>query len=112
MNFGKLHMESGRIFCLSVPSAKSRKTLSRNPQRRNEATILNLDREPYHISPRFYQALQAKAISLENDAQQDEAFAATLDNPGHRERQNRLIQAQRDQATRLRDFLDASEIRI
>jgi hypothetical protein len=73
---------------------------------------LNHNLEPYHISPRFYQALQAKATSLENDAQQDEAFAATLDNPGHRERQNRLIQAQREQATRLRDFLAASEIRL
>jgi hypothetical protein len=73
---------------------------------------LNHDLEPYQISPRFYQALQAKATSLENDAQQDEAFASALDNPGHLERQNRLVQAQRDQASRLRDFLAASEIRI
>jgi hypothetical protein len=73
---------------------------------------LNEIHEPYHISPRFYQALQAKALSLENDAQQDEAFAATLDNPGHLKRHQWLIEAQRDQARRLRDFLAASEIRV
>jgi hypothetical protein len=51
-------------------------------------------------------------MSLENDARQDEAFAATLENPGHLQRQNLLIDTQRDQAKRLRDFLAATRIRI
>jgi hypothetical protein len=37
-------------------------------------------------------------------------FASTLDHLGHLERHNRLIQAQREQARRLRDFLAASQI--
>jgi hypothetical protein len=106
-------VESGVSFCLSVLSAKIERSLDRKPPKcRKEPNALNLDHEPYHISPRFYQALQKKALSLENDAQNDEAFASTLDNPGHLERHNRLIQAQRDQARRLRDFLAASEIRV
>jgi hypothetical protein len=106
-------VESGYTYPLSVLSAKIERSLVRKPPKcRNEPTTLNLDHEPYHLSPRFYQALQAKALSLENDAQKDEVFASTLDNPGHLERHNRLIQAQRDQATRLRDFLAASQIRV
>jgi hypothetical protein len=105
-------MESGRIFCLSVLSAKSKKNFTPQPPKsRKETTILNLDREPYEISPRFYRALQAKALTLENDARQDEAFAATLENPDHLQRQNLLIDTQRDQAKRLRDFLAATRIR-
>jgi hypothetical protein len=112
MNFGKPHMECGRIFCLSVLSAKSKKTLAATPKSRKDPTIPNLDCEPYEISPRFYRALQAKALSLENDARQDEAFAVTLENPDHLQRQNLLIDTQRDQAKRLRDFLAASRTRI
>jgi hypothetical protein len=98
---------------LSVRSTRIQRSLDRKPPKcRKEPTTLNLDHEPYHISPRFYQALRAKATSLESDAQKDELFASTLDNPGHLERQNRLIQAQRDQARRLRDFLAASDIRV
>jgi hypothetical protein len=62
-------------------------------------------RELYEISPRFYRVLQDRAQSLENDAQKDEAFAASLENPGHRHRHQLLIQAQRDKARRLWDFL-------
>ena len=113
MNFRKSHMESGRIFCLSVLSAKSKKNFNTQPPKsRKETTILNQDPEPYEISSRFYRALHAKVLSLENDARQDEAFAATLENPDHFQRQNLLIDTQRDQARRLRDFLAASRIRI
>jgi hypothetical protein len=106
-------VESGDTFSLSVSSAKIERSLARKPPKcRKESTPLNEIHEPYHISPRFYKALQAKALSLENDAQQDEAFAATLDNPGHLKRHQWLIEAQRDQARRLRDFLAASEIRV
>ena len=104
-------MESGYTYSLSVLSAKIERSLDRKPPKcRKEPTALI--HEPYHISPRFYQALQAKALRLENDALKDEVFASTLENPGHLERHNRLIQAQRDQARRLRDFLAASQIRV
>jgi hypothetical protein len=82
------------------------------PKCRKDVITLDYNFEPYHISPRFYLALHAKADTLENDAQKDEIFASTLDHPGHLERQYRLIQVQRDQARRLRDFLAASEIRV
>jgi hypothetical protein len=106
-------VESGRKPCLSVVSAKIQRSLDRKPPKcRKEVITLNYNHEPYHISPRFYLALHTKALSLENDAQKDELFASTLDNPGHLERQFRLIQAQRDQARRLRDFLAASEVQV
>jgi hypothetical protein len=106
-------VESGWKLHLSVLSEKSQRSLDRKPPKcRKEPTALNLNQDPYYISPRFYRALHAKATSLESDAQKDELFASTLDNPSHLERQNRLIQAQRDQARRLRDFLAASDIRV
>jgi hypothetical protein len=74
-------------------------------------TILKLNSEPYEISARFYRALQAKALSLEDDAQNDELFAASLENPGHLQRQNLLIQTQRDKARRLRNFLAEARMR-
>jgi hypothetical protein len=100
------------LLLIGIIGKDQKKFSPQPPEGRKEPATLNLDHEPYHISPRFYQALQAKALSLENDAQKDEVFASTLDNPGHRERHNRLIQAQRDQARRLRDFLAASEIHV
>ncbi len=75
-------------------------------------TIPTLNSEPYEISLRFYCALEAKALSLEADAQKDELFAASLHHPGHRHRQNLLIQAQRDDAGRFRNFLARTRIRI
>ena len=61
--------------------------------------------EPYQLSPRFYRVMQAKALCLEVDALRDELFALTLTNPQHIRRQSILVQAQRDEAERLRDFL-------
>jgi hypothetical protein len=75
-------------------------------------TLPKLICEPYEITLRFYCALEAKALSLEADAQKDELFAASLNHPGHRHRQNLLIQAQRDDADRFRDFLARTRIRI
>ena len=75
-------------------------------------TILNLNCEPFEIGPRFYHALVAKALSLEEDAQKDEAFAASLENPDHLQRQHLLVRAQREKARRLRNFLAAARIRI
>jgi hypothetical protein len=89
---------------------KKQSSLQRKVQRNDD--YLNPKSEPYEISARFYRALQAKAISLEDDAQKDECFAASLENPGHLHRQNLLIQAQRDKAQRLRNFLAEARVCI
>jgi len=75
-------------------------------------TTPKLDREPYEISVRVYLALWAKVLSLEADAQTDELFAASLEDPGHRRRQNLLAQVQRDDAGRFRNFLADARIRV
>jgi hypothetical protein len=72
---------------------------------------LKLDTEPYQISARLYRAIQERAQHLEEDARNDETFAASLEHPGHLQRQNLLIQAQRDQAERFRSFLATAQIR-
>jgi len=70
------------------------------------------EQEPYHISERFYLAIQAKALDLERNAHQDELRAFTLTDAGHVERQNSLVQAQRTEAQRLRSFLADARIRV
>jgi hypothetical protein len=70
-----------------------------------------LNHEPYEISARFYRALLVKALHLEVDALRDEMAAATMDNPDQLRRQRLLVQAQRDEADRLRDFLTATSLR-
>jgi hypothetical protein len=72
---------------------------------------LKLETEPYQISSRFYRAMQAKALTLEVDALRDELFAASIDHPDHLRRQHILIQAQRDEAERLRNFLTGTRVR-
>ncbi len=72
----------------------------------------NLPDEPYEVSPRFYTAMLAKALTLEANARRDELVAASLEHPGHRERQNRLVLAQREQAARLRNFLADARTRV
>ena len=67
--------------------------------------------EPYEITARFYLALQEKAGRLENDAEKDEAFAASLEHPDHLVRQALLVQVQRERAQRLRGFLANSRMR-
>jgi hypothetical protein len=69
-----------------------------------------LAREPYRLSPRFYRAMQAKALALEVDALRDELAAITLEDPDQLRRHRLLIQAQRDEASRLRDFLTRTTI--
>lgn len=70
-----------------------------------------LKSEPFEISVRFYGALRGKALRLEADARKDELAAASLEHPGHLERQNLLVQAQREEAAHLRNFLAGTRIR-
>jgi hypothetical protein len=74
-------------------------------------THTQLKSEPYEISVRFYDALRAKALRLEADADQDEFVAASLEHPGHLKRQKLLIQTQREDAARFRNFLACTRIR-
>ena len=76
-----------------------------------KVTPPNFSREPYQISLRFYRALQAKAVLLEVEALRDELVVAVIDNPDQLRRQRLLIQAQRDEAERLREFLVRTTVR-
>jgi hypothetical protein len=67
--------------------------------------------EAYLISQRFFRSMQARALTLEVDALRDELASHLIDNPGHLRRQRLLVQAQRDEAERLRDFLARTSIR-
>ena len=67
--------------------------------------------DPYQISQRLHRAIQTKALTLEVDALRDELVAHAIDNPDQLRRQRLLIQAQRDEAERLRDFLNRTSVR-
>jgi len=69
------------------------------------------DTDPYEISQRLHRAIHAKALMLEVDALRDELAACAMDNPDQLRRQRLLIQAQRDEAERLRDFLNRTSVR-
>jgi hypothetical protein len=70
-----------------------------------------LKSEPYEISVRFYIALWANALRLEAAADRDELSAASLEDPGHLQRQKLLVQVQREDAARFRNFLADTRIR-
>jgi hypothetical protein len=73
---------------------------------------LKLNCEPYEISARFYHAVQEKALLLEEDAENDEILAASIEHPCHQQRHRLLAQTQRNEAERFRDFLAASRVRL
>jgi hypothetical protein len=66
--------------------------------------------ERYQISGRFFRSMQARALTLEVNAVRDEVAARTVDNPDQLRRLRWLIQAQRDEASRLRDFLTRASV--
>ena len=68
------------------------------------------NREPYHVTPRFYRAMQSKVLKLEIDALCDELVTVGITNADQLRRQRLLIQAQRDEADRLRDFLSFTAV--
>ena len=69
------------------------------------AISLMFSSEPYEIGARLYRTLQGKAALLEIAALRDEIASANLEDPDQMRRQRLLIQAQRDDAERLRTFL-------
>jgi hypothetical protein len=68
-------------------------------------------RECFEVSPRFRHAIEARISRLETDAAQDEARILQLVDIDHIGRQMRLVAAQRDEATRMRSFLDRTRTR-
>lgn len=68
--------------------------------------------EGFEISPRFRQSVEQRIARLEQDAESDEAAAATLIDGDHIRRQMRLVAVQRAEALRMRLFLDKARTRL
>ena len=64
--------------------------------------------ESFEISPRFRRTIEERIARLEQDAEQDEAQVALLENCDHIRRQMRLVATERAEALRMRLFLDRS----
>ncbi len=69
-------------------------------------------RECFEISPRFRQAIEARIARLESDAAEDEMRIVSLMDVDHIHRQMRLVAAQRQEAARMRSFLDRTRTRL
>jgi hypothetical protein len=67
--------------------------------------------EPYEISLRFRQSVQARIDRLEENANSDESIIPTLLSEDHRRRQLKLVEAQRYEATRMRELLSYTRLR-
>ena len=64
------------------------------------------------ISPRFRRSIEERIVRLEQGADFDEVQLAQLSHPEHIRRQVRLVAAQREEALRMRLFLDRSGTRL
>lgn len=72
---------------------------------------VNLSDEAIDIGARFRSALKRKILLLETNATRDEIVAGTLSEPDQIRRHYKLVQAQRDEANRLRSFLTGAHVR-
>jgi hypothetical protein len=63
------------------------------------------DSEPYRVSDRFRLTLESSILTLEAGAARDERALSLIQDPDHRRRQQRLIDAQLERAFRLRELL-------
>jgi hypothetical protein len=68
-------------------------------------------REHFEISIRFQRMIERRIVRLESDAALDEAMAGLLENSDHIKRQMRLVAAERQEANRMRRFLERSSTR-
>lgn len=68
-------------------------------------------REQFEISMRFRQMMEQRISRLEADAASDEATLWQLENGDHIRRHLRLVAAQREEAARMRRFLQTSSVR-
>lgn len=69
-------------------------------------------REHFEISIRFRNMIEQRITRLETDASNDEAAAKHLGNSDHVRRQLCLVAAQRNEALRMRRFLEHSTTRM
>lgn len=67
--------------------------------------------DAFEIRLRFRRIIEERIERLERDAANDEAFLVFLENSDHIRRQMRLVDAQRAEAMRMRQFLDRSRPR-
>ena len=70
------------------------------------------DHRRLEISTRFRRVIEERIARLEADASRDEAAVAQLKDNDHIRRQMRLVAVQRADATRMRNFLGRSGIRV
>jgi hypothetical protein len=66
----------------------------------------------FEIGAQFRRMMEERIARLESGATMDEATLQHLENTEHIRRQMRLIAAQREEASRIRRFLDQSRTRI
>jgi hypothetical protein len=62
-------------------------------------------REPIRVSSRFRAAIEARILSLEQNAARDARALAALTHPDHRRRHRLLVDKQLEKAFRLREML-------
>ncbi|HEX3891333.1 MAG TPA: hypothetical protein VHZ28_17510 [Terracidiphilus sp.] len=65
----------------------------------------------FEISPRFRQTIEDRVTRLEQDAAWDEASIDQLKNTDHIRRQKKLVAMQREEAERMRLFLERAQNR-
>jgi len=68
-------------------------------------------RDHFEVSIRFRRMIERRIARLESDALFDEASAKRLENSDHIRRQLLLVAVQREEAGRMRRFLDHSDTR-
>lgn len=68
-------------------------------------------REHFEVSIRFRHMIERRIARLESDALFDEASATRLEDSDHIRRQMLLVAVQREEARRMRHFLDHSNVR-
>jgi uncharacterized coiled-coil protein SlyX len=66
----------------------------------------------YEISPRFRQTIEERIKRLERDAAWDEQMLEALTHPDHLRRHRRLVEVQRSEAERMRQFLARTRTRL
>lgn len=66
----------------------------------------------FEISQRFRQIIEERIVRLERDADSDEKFVNQLANIDHIRRQWKLVAVQREEALRMRLFLDRARTRL
>jgi hypothetical protein len=70
-----------------------------------------MSQDTFEVSARFGQMILARILDLELGASHDEKIISSLLSGDHRRRQQKLVDEQRAEAGRMRDFLSQAKIR-